>query len=213
MVSLLLLFSLLAASPLGAAPLPTDPPPAEAILVEINRARTAPQLYAAQLQRFRAAFQGKHYYKSGSPIRYLTSEGVGAVDDAGAFLARQSPLPPLQWSEQLAAAARELAQEQARTGAFGHGQGETAMTARIERHGEWHGGYAENVSYGDYRSDAAGQIVLEMIVDDGVPDRGHRLNLFAAEYHFAGIACAPHPLRKTVCVVDFAGAAPPEEGR
>ena len=84
------------------------------------------------------------------------------------------------------------------------------MESRIERHGNWTVGYGENIAYGDYRRAAAADIVRQLIVDDGVPDRGHRLNIFSADYALAGMACGRHPRHHTVCVIDFAGGSAAE---
>ncbi|GAC1448091.1 MAG: hypothetical protein PVSMB11_09560 [Desulfuromonadaceae bacterium] len=47
--------------------------------------------------------------------------------------------------------------------------------------------------------------VDEAIKDDGVPDRGHRINTFSTAFNTAGVACNPHPRFGSMCVVDFAG--------
>lgn len=202
---LLLCLLLVPMASVHAATQPDLPDLPRLILEELNRVRTAPGDYAQRLDAFRKTFQGDAYFKPGSPVRFLTREGVAAVDEARTFLRAQSPLPPLQWSDKLTAAADELAAEQERDGSLGHGRGTSDMEQRLTRHGNWSIGYAENVGYGDYRVDDAGEVIVQMIVDDGVPGRGHRLNLFDVTYRLVGIACRPHPLRKMVCVIDFAG--------
>src|SRR6185369_9330482 len=72
----------------------------------------------------------------GSSSRVTTVEGKGAVDEAIKYLSRQKPLPPLGWSDGLAAAAAELAEEEGRSGATGHvGRQSRGPKERIERHG------------------------------------------------------------------------------
>jgi len=39
-----------------------------------------------------------------------------------------------------------------------------------------------------------------------VSDRGHRRILFNPVYELIGAACAPHPVWREVCVLDFARA-------
>jgi uncharacterized protein YkwD len=74
------------------------------VLAEMNLARTAPRTYAGYLRELRGRFRGKSYLLPGSRSRVTTSEGKGAVDEAIKYLSRQKPLPPLGWSDGLAAA-------------------------------------------------------------------------------------------------------------
>ncbi len=61
---------------------------------------------------------------------------------------------------------------------------------------------AEAISYG-YQSPQ--DVVRQLIVDDGVPGRGHRQVLFDASLRFAGVGCGPHRLYGAMCVIDFSG--------
>jgi len=173
------------------------------VLTEINLARTEPQRYAGFLREMAGRFQGKFYRMPGSDVLMQTSEGVAAVNEAIRDLSRRKPLLPLKWSPGLAAAAGELAAEQGVSGATGHGGGASqGMQERIERHGTWQGRIGENIAYGP--ADSRG-IVMQMIIDDGVPSRGHRKNLFNQAFTTAGVACGPHPRFGCMCVIDFAG--------
>lgn len=176
---------------------------AKQVLAEINLARSEPRTYAGFLREFRGRFRGEFYVLPGSTTRIQTSEGVKAVDEAIKFLSRQKPLPPLTWSDGLAEAAAELSEEQGRSGDTGHiGRQSHGMRERIERHGKWERKIAENIGYGpkDPRN-----MVMQLIVDDGVPNRGHRKNTFGTAFNVAGVACGPHPGFGNMCVIDFAG--------
>jgi len=176
---------------------------ARQVLAEINLARTAPRTYGGYLREFRGRFRGKSYLLPGSTSRVRTVEGRAAVDEAIKYLSRQKPLPPLTWSDGLAAAAAELAGEQGRSGAVGHvGRQSRGMKERIERHGSWEQQIGENIGYGP--KDAR-NMVMQLIIDDGVKGRGHRRNTFAREFTTAGVACGPHPRFGSICVIDFAG--------
>ncbi|MBI1920760.1 MAG: CAP domain-containing protein [Geobacter sp.] len=176
---------------------------------EINLARTDPKGYAGFLREFRKQFEGKAYRLSGTSTRVITSEGLAAVDEAIRFLTRQKPLPPLSWSDGLAAAAAELVEEQSETGTVGHfGKASGGMRQRIERHGEWQGEIGENIGYGP---DEARLVAMQLIIDDGVPGRGHRKNIFHRAFGTAGVACGPHSVFGTMCVIDFAGGFREEE--
>lgn len=171
------------------------------VLAELNLARTAPGTYAGYVRELRGRFRGKSYLLPGSRTRVATAEGQGAVDEAIKYLSRQKPLPPLGWSDGLAAAAAELAEEQGRSGATGHiGRQSGGPKERIERHGRWEGEIGENIGYGPR---SARLMVMQLIIDDGVKGRGHRKNIFKKGFTTAGVACGPHPRFGTMCVMDF----------
>jgi uncharacterized protein YkwD len=173
------------------------------VLDEINLARSAPRTYAGYVRELRGRFRGKSYMLPGSSSRVTTIEGRAAVDEAIKHLSRQKPLPTLGWSDGLAAAAAELAEEQGSSGATGHvGRQSRGMKERIERHGRWERQIGENIGYGPR---SAREMVMQLIIDDGVKGRGHRKNIFAKAFTTAGVACGPHPSFDTMCVIDFSG--------
>ncbi len=172
------------------------------VLQELNLARTAPAEYIGILQDYRSHIHhGILEYKGEIGIRL--SEGTEAVDDAIAFLKRQSSLRPFAISKGLSLAAKDQAKDQGRTGATGHdGSDGSSPFQRMNRYGRWEKSAGENCAYGP---DKARQIVIQLIVDDGVPSRGHRLNIFDSAFRTVGIAVGPHPRFGFVCVMDFAG--------
>lgn len=174
---------------------------ARQVLAETNLARTAPQRYADYIREFRKSFVGKGYRVPGTLNMVMTSEGTKALDEAVRFLSRQRPVPALSWSPGLAAAAADLVREQTSSGETGHGEA-GGIKGRIEGHGSWTSTIGENISYGP---DTARMVVMGLIVDDAVPNRGHRKNIFNRAFSTAGAACGPHPLYRTICVMDFAG--------
>jgi uncharacterized protein YkwD len=60
---------------------------------------------------------------------------------------------------------------------------------------------AENMAFGE---NPARQVVIQLLVDDGVPDRGHRATILDPSYRVAGAACGPHARYRQMCVIDFA---------
>lgn len=59
----------------------------------------------------------------------------------------------------------------------------------------------ENIVYGQTEARDA---ILSFIIDDGVPHRGHRQNILNPNFRVVGVACGPHPVYQTVCVMIFA---------
>ncbi|WP_125255754.1 CAP domain-containing protein [Brevundimonas fluminis] len=189
------------------APSIADAEDVPAMLAELNQARRDPRAYARRAREFRALFRGDRFQRPGE-IAVVTQEGVAAVDEAIRFLETQPPLPPLTRSPLLDRAAADHARDQGRTGQVGHvGSDGSSPHQRMRRHGAWRA-TAETIAYGPTPEHA----VMQLIVDDGVPDRGHRAIIFSPDYQMVGAACGPHPRWRTICVVTFATPMGPPAG-
>ncbi len=174
----------------------------DGIAIEVNLARTNPGAYAAWLKGQRPYYRGTQLRRPGEvPIR--TKEGLAAVDEAIRWLEKQRPVGALGLSKGLSLAARDLTAAQGAAGGFGHtGPDGSTPSDRIERHGQWESVIGENVAYGQR---TARDVVAAFIVDDGVPGRGHRKNLYNAAFHVMGVDCGPHSTYGTTCAISFAG--------
>lgn len=178
---------------------PGDP---TTVLDALNAARTSPAVYATRIAALRPRFDGLLLRQSDGPD-ILTQEGLGAVDEAVHALEAQAPLPALSLSSGLTQAADDHLADQASTGTTGHtGRDGSTPSVRMGRHGRWLACCGENVAYG---FSTPQEVVLQLIVDDGVRDRGHRKNMFSDRFTRVGIALGSHPKWRTVCVMDFAG--------
>lgn len=173
------------------------------ILAEMNQARANPAAYANGLTEWRKKFSGKRARLA--PNLFLeTKEGVAAVDEAIAALRQIKPAPKLRMSAGLSAAAREHVSYQGRQGLVGHtGRNKSTPFERMNRYGRWLQVAGENISYGPSSPKA---VVRDLIVDDGVPDRGHRTNMFRKDYRVTGVACGTHKTYRTMCVIGYAAA-------
>lgn len=172
----------------------------DGVVRELNLARTSPQTYADRLREYRGWFSGRVVTVPGTPEAVMTREGTAAVDEAIRFLDRQMPLAPLKPDQTLAQAARDWVAAQGPRGAMGHvsasGRGPGDRVAA--RGGDKY--VAENISYGP---DEADLVVLQLIVDDGVPSRGHRKTIFDDSFAYAGAACGMHAVYRHMCVIDY----------
>lgn len=172
------------------------------VLEEVNLARTQPGRYADLIEQTRPEYRGGFRVREGKlPVR--SREGLPAVDEAIAFLRRQSPLEPLAPSPGMSRAAQDHADEQSRTGGIGHeGSDGSLVSQRMSRYGRWLERAGENIAYG--YGDAR-EIVMQLIIDDGFPSRGHRVNFFTPGFRRIGVSCAPHPQYRRSCTVTLAG--------
>lgn len=160
----------------------------DVVLAQINFAREHPADYARQLQRLTV-----------DDAVAMTTPEPGALSEAIAFLDHQAPLHPLKPDPRLAAAALDHVAAQGRSGAIGHGRFSERVGARVAGAGA----AGEDIDYGEHTPD---EVVRWLIVDPGVPDRGHRSNIFDADFELTGVSCGPHAIYGAMCVIDFAGA-------
>lgn len=170
---------------------------AAAVVKEMNLARQNPAAYAAYIEEMRENFNGRYFVLPGGQ-KIVSHEGVAALDEAVRFLKAAQPLQALTLSPGMSRASADHCAEQA-GGAIGHGN----PASRINRHGKWAACWGENIAYG---KTTARDIVLALIVDDGIPGRKHRANIFAGKFNVAGAAYGPHARYGSVCTIDFAGA-------
>ena len=173
------------------------------VIIEINMLRTDPAVYARKyLMPVRAYYDG-NLLKYPGDIAIATSEGAAPLEECIRELERTSPRSTLSPQKGLVLAARSHAADQAKTGATGHtGSDGSSVGTRLNRHGEWSRTAGENISYG-YND--ARKIVISLLIDDGVPSRGHRTNLLNNSFNVVGIGVGPHREYRNMCVMDFAG--------
>lgn len=172
----------------------------DAVLAEVNFARTHPQDYARRLLLQPVS----DWERALGPD--ARAADPGAFAEAIDFLMRQTPLPPLSRDEILDAAALEHVEAQGPAGEIGHnGEDGERFDARLRRHGLQARIAAENIAYGP---STPSDVVRELIIDSGVASRGHRRNIFHPQLAAAGVACGPHRDYAVMCVMDFAGPQP-----
>ena len=172
--------------------------------------RADPPGYAARLEAWLPLFRGMERVQPSG--RILTQEGAAAVREAIAVLRALQPLPTILPSPGITLAARDHVADIGPRGATGHiGADGSTVGARLSRHGQWMGRASESISFG---AGSARETILELLVDDGVPSRGHREMLLFPQTAMAGVACGAHRTYQSMCVLDLAGnfveAGPPK---
>lgn len=168
---------------------------------EINLARTNPRKYASFLEERKKYYDGKLFYRSDGTI-LRTREGVSAVKEAMRFLRSENKLSPLNLSRGMSFGAKDHVRDIGPRGATRHkGSDGSKTSSRVNRYGTWQGQIGENIFYG---GDEAREIVMGLIIDDGVSSRGHRRNIFNAIFRVVGVGCGYHDEYRTVCVITFA---------
>ena len=157
------------------------------VIEEINRVRMNPLSYADLIAARLDSYQGP--------------EGKAAIRETIDVLRATAPLRPLEPVEALEAAALDHVVDQGRNGLRGHkGSDGSEPFDRVRRYLNTNGA-GENIAYGLWN---AREMVMALLIDDGIPSRGHRKNILNPSYELIGVAAGEHPEYRIVCVMDFA---------
>ena len=113
-------------------------------------------------------------------------------------LKRGIPLCALEVDTILCSTAADHATLSGKTGRTGHG----GKQARIKKAMVIYNAWGENCSYGF--NNGIG-IVMQLLIDQGIKDLGHRKNILNKQFTHIGTAIRPHRKYKWNCVQDFGG--------
>ena len=169
------------------------------VVLEMNMARSNPKQYAElYIEPRLKKFKGTVY---GGVLQ--THEGADVVNECIRFMGSHESLPVLSPSEGLTHAAKDHADSQSLTDQTGHtGTDGSDPFSRMKRYGLYAGTAGENISYG---AKTAREIVVTLLIDDGVKSRGHRKNIMGKDFKTTGVGFAgAHKLYGCECVLDFA---------
>jgi uncharacterized protein YkwD len=156
----------------------------QAIFNELNALRADPAAYVALLEEYKKLFEGKNVNLNGQI--YQTFDGVKAVDEAIKFLQKAAKLEPFKLSTGLTKSAQLQVtdlKENINLGLIG--KDGSSIPKRANKFGKGGKLYAANIGF--YHTTAK-DIVLNMIIDDGVSGRGNRKNIFNKNLQIAGVA-------------------------
>jgi hypothetical protein len=104
----------------------------------------------------------------------------------------------------LAKAARDHVIDSNKNGIVGHTSSDgSGMGKRIQRYTKLEGMSGENIQYG---KQSAQEVILALIVDDGVASRGHRTNIYQKGFKKIGTWTGDHPKFGQHTVLDYNGS-------
>ena len=165
-----------------------------------NRLRKNPSSFIELLEdRYKYFDHNTLFCPGQAPV--LTSEGPRAVEEAIEFLKTAKPLPEFEWKDNIARACRDHAQDIGPKGLFSHtGSDGSNLGSRLNRYGKPEGQIAENLTFGAFE---ANEIIMNLLVDDGNPNRSHRMNIFSPNFRFIGVAAFKHAGMKVCVVINY----------
>ena len=170
------------------------------LLIEHNAIRLNPQSYIPKLKEALNHFRDKIYHKPGEdPIQ--TYEGKSAIEEAINFLKSQPPVPELILSKEITKACQDHIADIGPKGLTTHeGSDGKNISDRIEKYCEWDGACAESLDFGFKNAE---NIIMNLLIDDGVQQRFQRSNLFHPELKYIGIAVGTHRDYGICCVFGY----------
>jgi uncharacterized protein YkwD len=161
-----------------------------------NGLRSDPASYIGPLMERIPQFNAQTYVPADGQPSSETIEGSAAVEDAIGDLRLRSGsmLNNLEWSPGLALAARDHCADAGKLGLVGPlgSKGQTPAT-RVALYGDAGSALGENLAYGGTQSGF--EIVMQLLIDDGVTSRTSRRLLFDPRWNYTGIATCAHSTR------------------
>lgn len=111
-------------------------------------------------------------------------------------LKKTKKISPLKPAEDLYKAANDHAKTTGKSGAIGHQN----VKNRFKKYAPSYSDSAENCDYGN---DKALDIVMSLLIDEGIPDKGHRKNILDKDMEYLGVSIEEHKKYDYTCVMDF----------
>ncbi len=117
-------------------------------------------------------------------------------------LKKCAAMSELNTSKALNKVAQMHALDMGKRGTVGHTSSDgTPFSERLRKKGKAGGMIAENCDYGN---EEPLDIVMALLIDDGIKSLGHRKNILEPTYRWIGIAIEKHKTYRVNCVMDFA---------
>lgn len=149
-----------------------------------NKVRADPTIIIQDIKDQMATF--KNWGTTSTRVRqtptgsWITLSEEAAFQEAIDFLEKQPAVGPLTWTEGLAWAARSHTVDMGGKGITGHTSSDgTGFGDRLYKFAATRGQVGENLAYG---STTGKWVVIQLIVDEAVPSRGHRTNIFNDDF-------------------------------
>ena len=166
------------------------------LVKEINAVRTNPKEYAKIVKKYISYFNGKLLDLPGSDGSIETQEGPAAYTEAIDFLSKQKPLEPFEPSKGLGRVAKDYISE---VQTINPDELEKIdLDKLIAKHGSFSGNLNRALDFG---GETPEQVVVNLLVSDGDPNREQRDSLLSKDLKKVGVGFGKHDDFKYVTVI------------
>ena len=171
------------------------------IILELNKVRSNPKKYAELYIKPMLKYFNGYLYSEPGKDEETTHEGIISAEECYYELSKMNDVQILFPEYGLSLGAKDHIKDQGPIGITGHiGTDRSRPHDRAIRYGI--GNYiGENISYGN---NSAKEMIIRLIIDDGIPSRGHRNSIMNKEYNQVGVATGIHKRYGTMCVIMLA---------
>lgn len=155
-----------------------------------NKIREDPQSFIEQLENSKKYYKdNKVYYPEGEqPIQ--TYEGKEGVDETILYLKKQNQVKRLEKDDYIKKACEDHIKDIGERGMTSHiGSNGSTISDRLEKYCEWEGACGESLDFGFNKAE---NIIINLLVDDGVTNKAQRKNFFNENFEKIGIAVGSH---------------------
>ena len=160
----------------------------EQLVNKINEFRTNPRGYAKKINEYVSYFKGKTLRMPGSNVGIRTEEGAAAYIEAVDFLSKQDGVEPLEPSKGLGRICHDFMTEAQKVDP--DQLGNIDLEEIIAKYGSFSGNLNRAMDFGGEDPE---QVLINLIVCDGDPNRGNRESLLSTDLKKVGVANATHP--------------------
>lgn len=135
--------------------------------------------------------------------KYLKNKNGEAARECYSEMKAMKPIGKLSPLQSLSLAAKDHVDDTGKKGLITHtGSDGSSPSDRIARHCKWTGKTGECIHYGYNK---ALPIVLDLLIDEGIPGRGHRRIILDDAYNYAGVHLGYHKKYTHMSVITFVG--------
>ena len=170
---------------------------------EHNKLRNNPKSFIPALQDrlYRLDKHNRLVVRPGVVIK--TIEGKAAIQEAIEFLESTNPIPDnLKISKALCKIAQSHADDLGKYSMVGHKSSEGfTLEERFSEYVYTIDSKGENITFALEKT--AREHIIDLLIDDGVADRVHRLNLFNPDYSLIGVGIADHMIYGKCVVINY----------